>query len=498
MKRNDTDLTIPQRQSGWAIIFILLKFFRSFIRQAWVLLIPLVLGRNRSNSQWDIWEVAIAGLGLFSAVWSIIAYFRYYYSLSEEELIIQKGIINKSKINIPYKRIQSVNFKQNFLHQFLNVTEVAIDTAGSGEKEIEIDALTLENAKALRQEILDRKKVETKESNAEIEAYESIENIMSLSNSDLLKVGLTQNHLKPVGLIIGFVFSIWAYSWQFEYEINPMDVFKNIHSFVENLSFAQSIVLVFLFIIFSIAYSVITTFLNHANLLFTRISEKFQLSQGLFTRKEIAAIDRKIQFISWGQNLLQKKIGFFNLRFEQAGSRSFRDRLSNFRIPGCTTDKINFVKEAWMKENKIIHQTEVVSAHMFYYILRYLVIIFAIPLAALAYIGHYILFVLLFSLAIFSIVNNWLKYKKKRFFLDKDLLYITGGGLGFKYSLMPTYKVQNVSIEQNPYQWRRKLASLHIFTAAGALVIPFIPEKRAIELLDFFIYTVEKSKKPWM
>jgi putative membrane protein len=58
--------------------------------------------------------------------------------------------------------------------------------------------------------------------------------------------------------------------------------------------------------------------------------------------------------------------------------------------------------------------------------------------------------------------------------------------------------VQNIIIQQNPYQWRRQLATLRVYTAAGSLIIPFISEKRAQELLDFFIYQVENSRKPWM
>ena len=499
MKKNEIDLASPQRQSGWAVIFIILRFLKSFIRQAWVLLIPLVLGRNSANSEWDIWEIAIAGLGLFSAIWSIIAYFRYYFNLSAEEFIIQQGILSKSKINIPYERIQSVNFRQSFLHQLLNVTEVTIDTAGSGEKEIQIDALSIENAHVLRKEIFERKKEKFVSAHEEeADNSESHEVILNLSNSNLLKVGLAQNHLKPVGLVIGFIFSIWAYSWQFETDINPVDVFRNIYAFLEELPILQLIFLAGLFVIFSVAYSVITTFLNHANLSFMRMSEKFQLIQGLFTRKEVAALDRKIQFISWGQNILEKKLGFFNLSFEQAGSRSFRNRANNFSIPGCSSNKIKYVQKTWLGKNSILDATEAVSIHMFYYNLRYILAFFFIILIPLAWIKAFIPIILFSILCLYSILTNWLKFKKKRFYFDANELYISGGGLGLKFSLMPTYKVQNLSIRQTPYQWRRKLATLYIYTAAGALIIPFIKEKRAKELLNFFLYKVETSSRPWM
>ena len=498
MKKNEPiDLRTPQRQSIWAIIFIVLRFLRSFIRQAWVIFIPIFLGRGRSDSQWDTWELAIAGLGLFSAIWSIIAYFRYYYHLGDEELIIQKGLLNKANINIPYERIQSVNFNQNFLHQFLNVTEVAIDTAGSGDKEIQIDALTIDVAKALRQQILEKKKEEVSGS-LDIVLEEDEEVIMTLSKRELIKVGLTQNHLKPISLILGFISSLWIYAWQFDIEVDPKELLQTANTFMEDRSIPELIFLIAIFSLISVAYSVITTYLNHADLRFIRKEKKFQLTQGLFTRKEIAAVDRKIQFVRWGQNLLQRSLGFFNLRFEQAGSRSLRERINNFRIPGCTVPKIDYVKKAWLKLPPQEYPMEKVSIHMFYYSLRYLLLIFGVLLALLAYNGAFKTFTIVLIVATLIGVIEWMQYKKKGFYFDNQVLYISGGGLGFKYALMPTYKIQNLSIEQSPYQWRRQLASLKIYTAAGALVIPFISEKRAKELLDFFIHHVEVSNKPWM
>jgi len=497
MKKNSKiELTQPQRQSIWAIIFIILKFLRSFVRQAWVIFIPIVLGRGRASSGWDTWEIAIAAMGVFSTIWSIIAYFRYYYNLTESELVIRKGILNKSNINIPYERIQSVNFKQNFLHQILNVTEVAIDTAGSGEKEIQIDALTIEDAKSLRAEILERKKLENTTPEIEITQSEETESILTLSTSDLVKVGLTQNHLKPVSLVIGFIFSMYIYSWQLD--LDPREIMRNTYSFFEGLSLIQSILLIILLVFFSVLYSVITTFLNHSNLSFFRKDKKFQLTQGLLTRKEIAAIDRKIQFMTWGQNLLQKAFGFFHISFEQAGAKSLKERINNFKIPGCRTEQIQYVRDAWMQNPSEIQDTEGVSIHMFYYSLRYIIFGFGSLMALQIYFESYKVLTFFFLLMIYSIYTSWLRYKKKRFSYDHNQLYISGGGLGFKFALMPTFKIQNVSINQTPYQWRRNLATVRIFTAAGALSIPFVTTKRAKDLLNFFIYQVEKSKKPWM
>ena len=127
MKKNDT-FAHPQRQSGYAIIFIILRVLRNLVRQLWPILIAVFLGRR--NSSFDTFEMVLSGLGIFGIIPSVIAYYKFYFHLNETELVINRGLFRKVKLNIPFERIQSVNFKQTFIHQFFKVTEVEIETAG--------------------------------------------------------------------------------------------------------------------------------------------------------------------------------------------------------------------------------------------------------------------------------------------------------------------------------------------------------------------------------
>ena len=95
-------------------------------------------------------------------------------------------------------------------------------------------------------------------------------------------------------------------------------------------------------------------------------------------------------------------------------------------------------------------------------------------------------------------VFSWIEWKKKKYAFNQKEIYLGGGILGFKHTLLPVFKVQNVAIRQNPYQWRRELATVHIHTAAGNLRIPYIQMSEAQNLLDQLIFSAETSGKPWM
>ena len=210
-KKNSLSFSDPQRQSEWAIIFIILRFLRKFLVQIWPILAAVALGRSR-NSHFDTFELVIAGLGVFSLISSILAYFRYYFHISDEELVIQKGILKKVRLDLPFDRIQSVNFSQNFLHQLLNVTAVEIESAGSDQKELKIDALQIPVADKLREKLLKKKgqvivnSIDYASSDTTVSVPRTKE-IMSLDVRSLLKVGLTQNHLRPIGLVLSLVAS---------------------------------------------------------------------------------------------------------------------------------------------------------------------------------------------------------------------------------------------------------------------------------------------------
>ena len=192
--------------------------------QLWPLFIAAFLGNRGGSSTFDTIEIILSGLGIFGMLSSVIAYFKYYFHISDDELIIEKGVLKKIKLNIPFDRIQSVNFRQTLVHRFLNVTEVSIETAGSAEQETKIDALQIPLANQLRDLILEKKAIQKSTDEGLPVAVESDEKlILALAPKDLFKVGLVQNHLKPLGILIGLIFTV-SFS-KVSFDFNPWNVY---------------------------------------------------------------------------------------------------------------------------------------------------------------------------------------------------------------------------------------------------------------------------------
>lgn len=497
-KKSSYDFQIPTRQSYVAIIIIIYKLYSGLIRQLFPILIVFFIGGSSKLSRFVpvIIFAAIAG-----SIYGIIAFFKYYFYIDKEELVIRKGVFQKKNINIPFERIQTIDFSQNLIHRAFNVVALKIDTAGSAKNEFEFDALDRDKAVELRKLILAKKakivnhQIDTEEEPVYIE--EERTPILRLDIGRLLLVGITENHFRSFGLIL--LAGYWildslddmGYGWS-DLE-NRIDIDSLL---LMGLAYAIAVIIFFAFL--SLIISLFRAIFRYFELSFFRQGKGFRLISGLINRRETAAIDTKIQVMQWSQNVLQKALGFYDLYLKQAASIDLNSKKS-IKIPGCSIDEVKKVENYLYSDTELdFEYKEKISIHYLIRRLVYIVGIGGLVIALLIYLAARKQLAIASIILLYLITTSILKYKKLSFELNDDMLKINGGTFGDKYSLLPLYKVQNIKRYTNIYQRRRDLASLRIYTASGSLTIPYIPNELADDLTDYLLYRVEDSKRYWM
>ncbi len=490
--------TEPTRQSIFAIAMIIQKFVKILFRQLWPILLILIIGGRSGRHRWTLFAVMI--FASISMVLAIIAYYRFYFFIRNDELNIRKGVLNRTSLNIPFDRIQSINFQQTPLHRLFNVVKVEIDTAGSAKSEIALDALSREDAHQLREIILERKKelvpdLATESEVMNVKASPKEEKIFSLSLKDLLKVSITQNHIRSGGLI--FAFGWWILSQLEDVGMDVEEVLKELFQRATVPKFYTVLFVLAALIIASLIISVARTVIKYYDLCLWRSGDKYRLVSGLFTRKETAAIDQKIQLMEWSNNPLKRLYNHFDMRLKQASSATVRSRKA-IAIPGCSPKHIKLLQENWLGKSFAENPaTRAVSIHYFYRRLMYRVLFVAGLFAALFLSGNEYYWLSLLLLPYF-ILTSWLAYKKRGYAIAEDLLLVRRGIFGNWFSVMPLYKIQSVILSQRPYESRRNLATIDISTASGKMTIPFVEQSTAELLRDYFLYKVESDERDWM
>ena len=79
-------------------------------------------------------------LTMLSMLWRYIS---YRYILDDGHIIIREGILSKKTRRIPVRRIHNINTSQSLLARIFRVMRLDIETAGGGNAEASMEALTL-------------------------------------------------------------------------------------------------------------------------------------------------------------------------------------------------------------------------------------------------------------------------------------------------------------------------------------------------------------------
>ena len=496
------DFSAPTKQSPVSIILLIWKYFVNIIRQFWPAILAIFIGRGSGNISTLIF-FSIVIVAVSALVFAIAYYLRFSFRVSNNELFIEKGVFKKSKLNIPFERIQTLNFEEGIIHQFFKVVKIEVDTAGSSKNEFTFSALEKGKAEYLRNLVLETKsEIASDPENQLLEAdHENIAEvskdvIFKLGLAELFTIGITQNHLRT--LVLLFFFLVWGLGELGEAGLN-VDIMtkENAEAFI-NSGYLILIGSTLFLLLITIAGTSIRTILKYYNFRMFRVSEGFKIQSGLIKRKEYAALDHKIQQIKWINNPLKRIFKINQLQLKQASSVEVSTKKS-IKVPGIRIANINKILSYIIGEVKYedLHRHSIQKQYLW----RILLYFGFIPWILISGIGVYYFenyYTLLSLLLIpYVCISAYVAFRKWQYRINDDILYTHQGIFENKNNIIELYKIQNVKLLQSPYQWRRDLASLKIYTAAGSVTIPYLTLDRAMRLRDYLLYKAESSKQKW-
>ena len=256
-----------------------------------------------------IFILVLIGIGIFSFI--NYYYFAYKFDFNKSAFIIQKGFFTKTKLSIPFEKIQQINFNQNLIHKIFDLFEVQMDTAGSNNTEVDIKAVSKEIAddlKAISAKIKKKGIIKTT-------VEEKDNNSLYISILTLIKIGLTSRYFETFGLILGTI----ALGFQFLEDFN-IDYTENIEQVLSSTNFGLIFTLVALLIIIIaiLIINLISTILKYFNFSAIKSSNNLEISYGLIQTKSIILSPRKVQQFQVIQNYIQKTLDILEIKINQA------------------------------------------------------------------------------------------------------------------------------------------------------------------------------------
>lgn len=492
---NTFDFSEFSRQSSKGIIVNYFAILYKSLKSSWVL-IPLILTKDKSDLNLTKIVLAILAILIYILIRAVLLYLNYKFKIKDNAFILKQGILNKSNISIPFEKIQHINFKQNFIQQLINVTQVEIETAGAKTVEISIKALSREKAVALKKALFTKKQ--------ELEVVENSEPtkdiLHKISVGDLLKVSISENHFKSLALLFAFLFSGYVQVKDFLETLELDQKFDAILEENANSLLGDLFLMLFLFVfsfIISVIISFVTTFIRHFNLQVSIENNRLEIDQGLITKQNNILKKQKVQSIEVLTNPIQQKLDIYNVVFKQAVSGKVNNK-KIIKVVGFNMEHINVLKNVLFLNTDFNNQKKQKPDSYYKVQLFFRSFLFLILLNLVFGLISNSLFLINMLLIPLLIVMVLLKYKKSYYYFNKDMLVVGSGQIATKTTYFEHFKLQHIKIKQTIFQKRKNVANLVIQTASGKIILPCIRINKAIEMYNFMLYKSETSTKKWM
>ena len=100
---------------------------------------PQAIGRRRRPSRVSSAGKGYGGILLFvalaagiGALFAFLAWWRFTYAIGADEIVIEKGLLQRQRRVIPFDRVQDIAIEQTLLARLFGTAKVKIETGGSG------------------------------------------------------------------------------------------------------------------------------------------------------------------------------------------------------------------------------------------------------------------------------------------------------------------------------------------------------------------------------
>lgn len=477
---------VPQREHIMGVLSYFTKGIWVFVRGFWPIIAGLALW---SDEMWSYASIGSLIFVLFLVVTAGLEYWRFTFYLTEDSLVVDRGVFEREQVVIPFDRIQAVHMHQNAWQQVLGLSGLRVDTAGTAGSELDFKALRRSEALALRARL-------TRKEEANLTEVTN-EPLLELDTRKLLQIGLTQNHLRTVLIAFGALVSLvgpldqWIEGW-----------FANLPGWTWMVLSAVWVVLIvpviMAFFLLAILISLVSATVLYYRLKLQIDGSDMVLESGLFKRNEFRIPLQKIQVLEWKSTWLRRQLHLETLQIRQAtsGGEGAKGAVSA-TIPGLLDWQSDRVVEALYPN---WNSGRVAELRPMRYLRMRLFILSSWPLFPLGVLmgGGYAFA----ALSLFWMGWRWYSTRRScqglRAITDGHVMVIKKGWIFRSRIMIQLHQLQRVSLHQNAIQAHRGVAHVVLHTAAGSERIGYLEEGEARRLVDYALYRLESHNGAWM
>lgn len=413
---------------------------------------------------------AIAALFVFFSIGSLyLRWLKLEYRVGADELRIDSGWLSRTSRAIPFDRVTDVDLEQGPLHRLFGLARVKLETGGSaGGKEEEgvLHTIALERAEALREHVRTRKGLGPARATnvAEVEGAP----IFAMDGKRVLTAGLFNFSLAVIAGLFGVTQTMGdalgfdPFERQFWIDLfarsGPLRDLIMAHRI--GAAIAGSILLVLL----GIGTGFTRTLLREHGFRLDRTETGFRRRRGLLTLTDVSIPAKRVQAAILATGPVRRAFGWWELKLQslaQDGGKGDHvvaplahepeaaEILSSLHWPTAPTGSWRPVSRAYV--------TSFIGILIPASIVTVVAIPFLGPVALLWLAG-----------AGLAIGMRWLDWKRARYAIDRESLFVERGWWRHRRNILPRAKIQSVDIAESWWSRMFGICTLRLGVAGGS------------------------------
>jgi putative membrane protein len=428
-------------------------------------------------------------VGVMILIWS-----RFTYQVTEREIRIKSGLLNRNNRSIPFDRIQDVSLEQKLPHRLLGLATVALETGSGGGEDGQLDALSRPDAELLRDTIRDYKAGLAPGRLIADDKAEIAESppLFTMDNRRILIAGLFNFSFVLLAILgalaqnLDFLLPDGFFdprSW-----IDAFPEQDTINAFASWARIGGALAAILSLVLIGFVSGIVRTFVREYGFRLDRIDTGqpgFRRRRGLFTLTDMVMPIHRVQAAILQTGPVRARFGWYHLKFTSLAGDG-KGETDHSAAPCATLAEIEPILDdcAIRQPPADLIFQDVNPAFWWRGALMVSLLLMAIALGNGLFFHPGLFAIILFAVPVGLI--QFLNWRHHQYALNDGQLYVRSGWWRRKLTILPLRKIQTVDVSQRPLDHPLDLATLTIGIAGGSTIGPLmvcdIPYQRAMAL----------------
>lgn len=482
------DLQHPHRQSPLAVVFLAVRTLRRVGIAQLVIGVVFLLRLPTSALL-----VVAPTVGAVVLTFGVIGWWRFTFCVTEGELRVTRGVLSEDRLTVPLERVQSVSLEQELLHRLVGLVKVSVDTAGTSDAELVIDAVDRTVGDELARVAAERRTVAAPvasppdDSTAPPPPPPPAEQVVLRRDlGRLLRAGLARPAFAGLAVLVPLVAVADDVGELLGLEVGAIDGPDPALWMLWLLP-----ALVVLALLAGLVLNLVQIVLREWDLVLVERERGLRREAGLISRTVTTTNLDRVQWLGTAHNPIEARLGLKRVELPTLGE-------GDLHLPGTDAAELSRIRHLVLDADARVDRLDRrISPAQTFLVTRNAAVGAALTASALWFgVGWW-------SLGAFALVP--LVHLRSRREVRLFRWGISEGGLARQRQFLTvdrrelaTRKINAVAVRQRLFERSRSLGTVVVSTANGSITVGMLPIDEARTLRDKLLASVETDDRPWM